>query len=461
MGSETAASPEQGWGDWRANLFRRESRLLVLVLAPVLVAAALMRRPGALFLWVTLLCFLVVSALVAIASRDPRRVRVLAAVQVGALVAVAMAGVVRYGLVPGALLALVAAVIVVATFLGTRAMWTALAVNTVLLVAVGALASARLVRPAEPLAYFDWSRIDLWLRFAAAYFATTAVVSSTLATVIRHLERNLRERERLLASEREARGAAEEAIGIREEFLSIAAHELRTPCTSLGLSLQGLSRRLKERGADEDPVIRRLLEGALRQAGQLNALNEQLLEVSSLSSGRIALVLSEVDLAGVVRAAVGRAGPRLHASGSALRIDPCESTVGRWDRSRLEQATFHLVSNAIKYGAGKPIEIGVWAEGNVARLVVRDHGIGIATEDLTRIFGRFERAVSARHYGGFGLGLYVVQQTVERLGGRVECTSMLGEGSTFTVLLPREGPAEGSRAAKAMPSPDPGVRSSA
>ena len=96
----------------------------------------------------------------------------------------------------------------------------------------------------------------------------------------------------------------------------------------------------------------------------------------------------------------------------------------------------NLLSNAIKFGAGKPIEIAVGAERGTARLAVRDHGIGIASDQRDRIFGRFERAVSERHYGGLGLGLYISRRIVEDHGGSIRCESQPGAGSTFIVELP-------------------------
>ncbi|RYZ45528.1 MAG: ATP-binding protein, partial [Myxococcaceae bacterium] len=107
-----------------------------------------------------------------------------------------------------------------------------------------------------------------------------------------------------------------------------------------------------------------------------------------------------------------------------------------WDRPRLEQVVVNLVDNAIKYGQGRPIDIRLETRDGHAVLTVRDQGIGIAAESLPRLFGRFERAVSERHYGGLGLGLYITRTLVEAMGGTVRVESQLGQGAVFTVDLP-------------------------
>jgi signal transduction histidine kinase len=116
--------------------------------------------------------------------------------------------------------------------------------------------------------------------------------------------------------------------------------------------------------------------------------------------------------------------------------DPC---VGRWDRLRLDQIVTNLLSNALKYGPGKPIEIRLQSHDSAAVLAVRDEGIGIPPEDQARIFERFERAVSPRHFGGLGLGLWIVKQIVTAMGGTISVRSEAGNGSEFTVVLPSAG----------------------
>ena len=112
-----------------------------------------------------------------------------------------------------------------------------------------------------------------------------------------------------------------------------------------------------------------------------------------------------------------------------------ERAVGFWDRTRLDQVVTNLLANAIKYGAGSPIDVRVEAPVGRAVLSIHDRGIGIPEEDQRRIFQRFERAVSQRNYGGFGLGLWIVRQIVEAQGGAVQVASQPGLGSTFTVEL--------------------------
>ncbi|REG35704.1 PAS domain S-box-containing protein [Archangium gephyra] len=229
---------------------------------------------------------------------------------------------------------------------------------------------------------------------------------------------------------------ARQAVAVRDEFLGIAGHELRTPLTALKLGLQNLSRQAEALGQRER--LEKWLTNCQRQGERLGRLVNDLLDVGRLTSGRLALVCQEMELPALVEEVVGRMRPELERAGCRVSLALESPLTGSWDRSRLDQVLTNLLSNAAKYGKGRPIEIRASAlpEDRVC-VSVRDEGIGITPEDQARIFGRFERAVSERHYGGLGLGLWISQQLVVRFGGHIGVKSEPGKGATFTVELPR------------------------
>nr|WP_236673823.1 ATP-binding protein [Comamonas sp. JC664] len=232
----------------------------------------------------------------------------------------------------------------------------------------------------------------------------------------------------------------QEAVRARDDFLSVAAHELRTPLAALRLRVQGAHGALRS-GLKMGPErLERALEAADRQVQRLSDLVESLLDVSQLQGGAPRLNLEEVDLASVVREAVSRSEEAAARVGCLLVLSPLAPTPGRWDAARLSQVMTHLLSNAMKFGPGKPVEVALESERDVATLMVKDYGIGIAPGRLETLFRRFERAVPVRHYGGLGLGLYRLRRIVEAHGGGVSVDSAPGEGATFRVRLPREGP---------------------
>ncbi|WP_375755194.1 GAF domain-containing protein [Corallococcus exercitus] len=231
---------------------------------------------------------------------------------------------------------------------------------------------------------------------------------------------------------------ARQAIRLREEFLSIASHELKTPISALQLQVQSLLAGLNRSGAGFDlERLKRGLERVDRQVKRQTLLVNDLLDVSRLSAGKLELVLEPLELGALVREVAERFEQEYARSGTPLELSLSTEVRGEWDRLRLDQVFTNLFSNALKYGRGNPVHVSLELEGDRARLRVRDGGIGIAKEHLPRLFHRFERAVSERNYGGFGLGLWIARQIVEAMGGHIEVESVLGEGSTFIVELPR------------------------
>ena len=239
---------------------------------------------------------------------------------------------------------------------------------------------------------------------------------------------------------------ATDAIRFRDDFLSVASHELKTPLTPLQLQISSLLSRVDElsKGQASREWLEQRLERIARQGSRLERLVNDLLDVSRIRGGQLQLDLEPVDLADAVREVEQRFrdSGEVTRSGSEVVVEIPERVVGRWDRARVEQIAENLLSNALKYGEGKPVTISVASTTSAALLMVVDQGIGIALEDRERIFERFERAVSTRHYGGIGVGLYIVRQVAKALGGTVEVESELGQGSRFIVQLPLAGPAE-------------------
>ncbi|MGH9442386.1 MAG: sensor histidine kinase [Thermoanaerobaculia bacterium] len=231
------------------------------------------------------------------------------------------------------------------------------------------------------------------------------------------------------------RGRAAQA---RDEILSIAGHELRTPLSTLTLQVENLSRGLRL-GAPAEVLAARL-ESVRRSGSRLSALVDEMLNVSRVTSGVMPLKLERVDLSAFAKEATTRFLEELSNADCRASVVAPEPVWCRTDRERLGYVFNNLLSNAVKYGLSKPVEITVSRREAIARISVRDQGLGIARSDQKRIFQRFERAASASRAGGFGLGLWIARKNVEALGGRIAVVSDPGAGSTFSVELPTEEP---------------------
>ncbi len=231
-----------------------------------------------------------------------------------------------------------------------------------------------------------------------------------------------------------------DAVRARDEFLSIASHELRTPITTLTLQVDGLARMLRDQLPRPlaDKVGRRL-DVTRRQVDRLAALVATLIDVSRITSGRVQLSRQLSDLVEIARAAAERLAEDLARSGSSLAFERQGPVWGNFDVSRVDQVLTNLLANAIRYGRGKGIVMGVAGQRDSARFWVRDQGIGIPAEHQARIFQRYERAAPSTSYAGLGLGLWISHQLVEAMGGTIVVRSEVDVGSVFTVEIPRAG----------------------
>jgi signal transduction histidine kinase len=223
---------------------------------------------------------------------------------------------------------------------------------------------------------------------------------------------------------------AEAAVRMRDEFLAIASHELRTPLSTLVLRLGLLERHAQ--AADMDQVK----ASVSRAKDQTDRMVDRLLDVSQLASGRLALDLAPSDLGCVVKEVAERFSEHAGNARCEFRLKVAAGVNIHLDGFRLDEAIGNVISNAIKYGAGKPIDVELKVDDCKATLIVQDRGIGIPVEDLSRIFGRFERTTISHNYGGLGLGLYIAKQVIERHDGSIRAESRSGGGARIVIELP-------------------------
>ncbi|MBA3539855.1 MAG: HAMP domain-containing histidine kinase [Deltaproteobacteria bacterium] len=225
---------------------------------------------------------------------------------------------------------------------------------------------------------------------------------------------------------------AEEAIRSRDEFLAIVSHELKTPLTSVQLQLESVRMRL----GDTDPQLATMVSRACEGGERLAQMIEMLLDVSS--PGALQLTPETFDLANAMQDVLARFQSRAAKAGCVIVSDLHTPVLGCWDRARVAQAVTNLLTNAIKFAPRAPIEVALSCRDDEAVLEVRDQGPGVDARDQNRIFHRFERAASVRHYGGLGLGLWLTREIVAAHHGSVHVQETPGGGAWFTLRLPRK-----------------------
>jgi len=224
----------------------------------------------------------------------------------------------------------------------------------------------------------------------------------------------------------------------RDDFLSIASHELKTPITSLKLQVQMRKRFISKGDSSvyQPEKINAFINTTEHQLDRLSRLVDDMLDISRIENGKLALHYEKCNLAELVDQVLESFSANFHATGTQVTFKSEDDIIGNWDRYRIEQVIANLITNAIKYAPGKPVNILLKRERGSAVLSVKDNGIGIALDDQEKIFQRFERAVSAEKISGLGLGLYITKQILEMHNGKISVSSAIGKGSTFTVELP-------------------------
>ncbi|MGZ3679899.1 MAG: hybrid sensor histidine kinase/response regulator [Ktedonobacterales bacterium] len=268
------------------------------------------------------------------------------------------------------------------------------------------------------------------LRAKVSVFADLYRKTKELEELNRDLERRVEER----TAELEA------ALQVRDEFLSVAAHELKTPVTGLRAMAQILARKLQKLEMPVPPWLGDGIRTIDQQAERLTLLIGKLFDVSRLDQGKLAAERTSTDLAELAQKLVAAFSGRTKKHTIVLTADP--DLIADVDPIGVEQVLSNLIDNAIKYSPdGGQIDVEVCRlDDNLARLSVRDRGIGIAPEKREAIFKRFYQAHAEDHRSGLGLGLYIARQIVELHGGDIKVEFPEGGGTRFIIKLPVHAP---------------------
>ncbi|OFZ54551.1 MAG: hypothetical protein A2428_17565 [Bdellovibrionales bacterium RIFOXYC1_FULL_54_43] len=248
---------------------------------------------------------------------------------------------------------------------------------------------------------------------------------------------------RPLVREIELRNNAESelraAVRLREDLISIASHDIKSPMTALQLRLQLAVRHLSRalEGAGDLKKVREFLETAVEQCASTISLLDQLLDIARLQGGKVQFHFVPFSVRRALLETIERLRPMAAQNGSEIISDIGAEMTAEGDKLRLEQIVGNLLTNAIKFGSGKPISILAkpGAAPNTLYLVVTDQGPGIPKESIPKLFERFERGNTGSQ-PGHGMGLFIVKMLVEAYGGSIRVDSQVGRGSKFEVILP-------------------------
>ena len=254
------------------------------------------------------------------------------------------------------------------------------------------------------------------------------------------LEHSRREQEVLLAQLQVTQVELEHAVRMRDDFMSIVSHEVRTPLNGLILETQLRKMHLARDNAAAFTLdkMKAMVERDERQIQSLIRLIEDMLDVSRIRTGKLSIRPSRFDLSVAVGNLLESFAAQVSAAQSSVNYRAGQPVIGQWDEFRIEQVVSNLLTNALRYGAKKPIDVSVYMQGDQAVIEVADQGIGISEENQQRIFHQFERIAGSHVVTGLGLGLFISEQIVAAHNGQITVHSALGEGAMFRVCLPLE-----------------------
>lgn len=221
-----------------------------------------------------------------------------------------------------------------------------------------------------------------------------------------------------------------------QAMLAVASHELASPVSALRVLIAN-TRRAAASGRECPEWLSDRVKMAEQQVERMAHKLDVLLDVSRIKAGKLVLQPEPFDLVELAQEIVGRHQEQALGVGCRLTLHSPTRLVGTWDRVRMDQVITNLIGNAIKFGRNAPVDVTIARSDGFVRLEVRDHGVGIPLIDQKRIFEPFERADRQR-CAGLGLGLWIVREIVSAHQGAISLSSVVGDGTSFTVVLPEE-----------------------
>lgn len=252
------------------------------------------------------------------------------------------------------------------------------------------------------------------------------------------LEQSRKEQQQLVEELHAAQAELQRSLRMRDDFMSLVAHELRTPLNTLFLEsqmrvLQLQRGNLEALGPDRLPAM---IARDQRQIQSMIRLIDDMLDVSRIRSGSLSIRPTAFELMDLLKRVVSDLALQATGYGSTLKLHPHPPVAGRWDEFRIEQVIINLLTNAMRYGGGQPVDIVVECSHQEVRIDVVDAGMGITAEDQKRIFEPFERGSGSGEVKGLGLGLAISRHLAEAHGGRLGVISDRKTGSIFSLTLP-------------------------
>ncbi len=231
-------------------------------------------------------------------------------------------------------------------------------------------------------------------------------------------------------------------IRSRDEFISITSHELKTPLTSMLLHTQTLIHNIRNVPIANFSIenLLKMLESVEGQTKRLSKMINDLLSVSVVTGGKINLEYEKIDFNKLVEGVLNDFSEKIQQENYTVTYDAKEKIVGNWDKVRIEQALSNLISNAIKYGEHRPIQIKIKKSRGFAEFIIKDEGVGISRQDQKHIFDIFQRNAPSTKYKGLGVGLYITREIINAHRGKIEVSSKLNKGTKIKVKFPLSKP---------------------